>query len=66
MICAIVKDSLKTNSPISNCKVGEKYWIKPSMDKGTVSVAFPNKIKGIAVAGPAPIKSNIVDPFDNS
>lgn len=40
--------------------MGERYWINPRVDNETVSVAFPNKNRGIAVAGPAPINKSIV------
>jgi len=45
------------SSPISNWNVGERYLIKPIVDKGILVAAIPNQNNGRAVAGPPIISS---------
>lgn len=57
---ALVKGSLKMNTPRKRVMVGERYCTKPTVDKETLFAPLANHNRGTAVTIPEQISSKVV------
>ena len=57
-----LKDSPKTKMPRRNCKVGEIYWIRPTVERGALRTPEANSRRGTALMTPASARRVVTQP----